>query len=192
VAASTIIAVLVAAASWLDQPLSSWNQAVTLPAAPAGSEAQSALAQRCGSTTLSASTTAEAVRKAGWVPFQHLDRALAREDVEVLGGMISASPGCEPTSFNVFVFVGGRFAGTLSPSVMTQNRDGVAGAVRIITPAEPADGPRRGSDAITAEFARYGPTDPECCPSSRVRVTYRIERTATRTTLVATEARQIR
>jgi hypothetical protein len=171
-----------AAVGWLDRPMPSWNQpAAGVPVAQKGTEAQAALDRRCGSSTLASSTTADLVRKAGWVPFLHQDRSIARDDIDVIGGMSAASPGCEPTVFNLFVFVGGRFAGTLSPMVMTQNRDGAAGAVRITS-----------ADALTGEFARYTPTDTECCPSSRVRVTYRIDRAGVRPVLAATEARQVR
>ena len=79
--------------------------------------------------------------------------------------MTGATPGCEPLYFNLFVFVGGVFAGTVSPVMMAPTRDGAAGAVRIT-----------GADTLTVEFARYMPGDSECCPSSRVRVSYRIER----------------
>jgi len=171
-----------AAPGWLDRAMTAWNQsAARVPTAQAGVDAHAALERRCGSSALATSTTADAIRKAGWVPFLHQDRSIARDDLEVIGGMTAASPGCEPTVFNLFVFVAGRFAGTVSPMVMTQNRDGVAGAVRIT-----------GADALTAEFARYTATDTECCPSSRVRVTYRIDRTGARPTLVATDARQLR
>jgi hypothetical protein len=131
---------------------------------------------------LTASATAQALRNAGWVPFFHFDRAIARDDIEVLGGMTAAtSPGCEPTTFNLFVFVGGTFAGTISPNVMGQGRDGVAGAVRVTA-----------ADALTAEFARYMAKDAECCPSSRDRVTYRIERAGSRPTLVPLDLRTLR
>jgi hypothetical protein len=79
------------------------------------------------------------------------------------------------------VFVAGRFAGTVSPVAMAQNRDGVAAAVRIT-----------GEDSLTTEFARFTATDTECCPSSRVRVSYRVERTATHAVLVPTDARRVR
>jgi hypothetical protein len=124
---------------------------------------------------------AATLRAAGWVPFLHFDQAISRNDVEVLGGMTAASPGCEPTMFNLFVFVAGRLAGTLSPVAMAQNRDGVSGSVRIT-----------GDDSLIAEFARYTVTDSECCPSSRVRVSYRIDRGGSRAVLVATEVRRIR
>ena len=167
--------------SWLDRPLAAWSQAPgAVPPARAGTESQSALERRCGSSSLTASAAAQAVRSAGWVPFLHFDRAIARDDIEVLGGMTAAtSPGCEPTMFNLFVFVGGTFAGTISPIVMGQGRDGVAGAVRVTA-----------ADALTAEFARYTTKDSECCPSSRVRVTYRIERA--QPTLVPTDLRTLR
>ena len=167
---------------WLDRPMTPWNQTVTsVPTAPAGSEAQSALERRCGSSSLSASPNGGSVRKAGWVPFLHFDRAIVRDDVEVIGGMIAASAGCEPMTFNLFVFAGGKFAGTLSPIVMTQARAGVAGAVRITS-----------ADAVTAEFARYTGKDTECCPSSRVRVTYRIDRATPRPILIPLDLRTLR
>jgi hypothetical protein len=169
-----------AVAEWLDRPMARWNQPI-LPTPPPGTDAHDALVRRCGSAAARASTAAAAVDKAGWVPFLHLDRQIARDEVEVIGGMSAASPGCEPSVFNLFVFAGGSFAGTISPAAMAPSRDGVVGAVRIT-----------GADALTAEFARYTPKDAECCPSSRVRVTYRIDRNGTRPTLMATDARQIR
>jgi hypothetical protein len=167
--------------SWLDRPLVAWSEAPgPVPPARAGTESQGALERRCGSSSLSASPAADAVRKAGWAPFLHFDRAIARTDLEVIGGMTAAAtPGCEPTMFNLFVFVGGKFAGTISPMVMGQGRDGVVGAVRVT-----------GTDALTAEFARYTTKDTECCPSSRVRVTYRIERA--QPTLVPIDLRTLR
>jgi hypothetical protein len=153
--------------SWLDRPPAAWSHAPgAVPQARAGT----------------ASAAAETVRKAGWAPFLHFDRAIARDDIEILGGMTAAaSPGCEPTTFNLFVFVGGIFAGTISPIVMGHGRDGVVGAVRVTGP-----------DAVTAEFARYTTKDTECCPTSRVRVTYRIERAGPQRTLVPVDIRTLR
>lgn len=168
---------------WLDRAMASWNGSPAIvPAVQAGAESQDALERRCGSASLTTSPTAEAVRKAGWAPFLHFDRAIAGDDVEVIGGMTAAAvPGCEPTMFNLFVFVGGTFAGTISPMVMGQGSDGVVGAVRIT-----------GADALTAEFARYTTKDTACCPSSRVRVTYRIERAGAQPTLVPVGRRTLR
>jgi len=171
-----------AGTTWLDRPMASWNQPPTIASAQAGAESADALVRRCGSSVLSTSTTADVVRKAGWVPFLHQDRAIARDGVEVIGGMTAAAtPGCEPAMFNLFVFVDNRFAGTISPIVMGTGSDGVVGAVRIT-----------GADALTAEFARYTKSDTECCPTSRVRVTYRIERTGLQATLVPIDIRTLR
>ena len=61
-----------------------------------------------------------------WVTSRHLDQSLEKGDVEVIGGMTGATPGCEPTLFNLFVFLGGQFAGTVSPTRMMPFRDGAA------------------------------------------------------------------
>jgi hypothetical protein len=107
-----------------------------------------------------------AVAAAGWIPYWHLDRQLRREDVEIVAGRLSADAACQPLAFNLFVFAGGRFAGTLSPDLMAPGRDGIAGAVRI-----------RDRETVTAEFARFEAGDTSCCPSSRASVRFRIDRT---------------
>jgi hypothetical protein len=169
-------------AQWLDQRLTTWNQSgASVPGARTTLDAQAALEKRCGSPKSVSPVSLAAIRRARWVPFLHLDQTLRRDDIEVVGGMIDATPGCDATTFNLFVFAGGMFAGTVSPVVMTPSRDGVAGAVRIT-----------GVDMMTVEFARYTPSDPECCPSSRHRVSYRIDRTSVGPTLIATDARQVR
>jgi hypothetical protein len=80
--------------------------------------------------------------------------------------MTGADGMCRPRPFNTFVFVAGRFAGTLSPVAMASREDGSVGAVRVAP-----DG------TIAADFARYSTADPLCCPSSHVAVRYRIDRT---------------
>jgi hypothetical protein len=184
----TLVPVLLAAAlaaqsgSWLDRPLTKWNAAgATMPAPPASQEARAPLARRCASLVASGSAVDALVTKAGWVPLLHLDRRISRDDVEVVGGMAAAGPACDPTVFNLFVFVGGRFAGTLSPASMCTSRDGAAGSVRLTGP-----------DAMTTEFARYTAADSECCPSSVVRVSYRLNRAGAATVLEAVEARRVR
>ena len=172
-----------AGSTWLDAPMAGWNEVDKgLPSAQPGTEPQAALDRRCGSSALAKSATADAIRKAGWVPFHHFDQVISRGDIEVIGGLsAAATPGCEATVFNLFVFVGGRYAGTVSPVMMTRNRDGDVGAVRIT-----------GEDTLIADFARYTPADTECCPSSRVRVNYRIEKGSGRPVLVPIAARRSR
>ena len=149
---------------WLDQPLEPWNSAgAGLPAS--GAQPAADLLTRCTLLPAPSGPGHEAVAGTGWLPFLHQDRAVSRDDIVIVAGLAETTPTCAPARFHLFVFVGGRFAGTLSPTPMRTGSDGAAGAVRITGP-----------ESITAEFARYTPSDSECCPSSRVRVTYRIER----------------
>ena len=160
--------------SWLDRPLANWNKAGDrLPAPPPSGaksgtkdESRESIVNRCKLTPPRSTAAEKAVDDAGWIPFWNFDQQLLRDDVEIVGGMRVADGMCRPASYNIFVFVGGRFAGVLSPAPMTSRLDSSSGAVRI----QPA--------AITAEFARYTSTDPLCCPSSHVRVTYRIDRSS--------------
>jgi hypothetical protein len=73
---------------------------------------------------------------------------------------------CRPLGYNVFVFVDGQFAGTIAPDSMDSRTDG-SGDVRFFATR----------DSITAEFQRYTPTDPLCCPSVTNTVFYQINRT---------------
>jgi hypothetical protein len=151
------------------------------PPSPLTADSYARLETRCGTPQAPSSESISALRRARWVPFLHLDQAIARYGIEVVGGMTAPTPGCEPERFNLFVFVNGALAGTVSPAAMTPSRDGAAGAVRIT-----------GADTLTVEFARYLPGDAECCPSSRDRVSYRIDKTSAGPTLVATGTRQLR
>jgi hypothetical protein len=166
-------------ASWLDRPLASWNKAgdptPAPPANPATSESRESIIKRCKLTPPRSTAAERAVDAAGWIPFWNFDQQLVREDVEIVGGMWGADGMCQPANYNIFVFVGGRFAGVLSPVPMTSRLDSSSGVVRM----QPS--------AITAEFARYTSADPMCCPSSHVRVSYRIERTPGRSVVVATD-----
>ena len=148
--------------AWLDRELAGWNMYGAAVPTSASSPQRDAVRKRCFATVTS-SPAAAAVAAAGWLPFLHQDRELKRARIEVVAGTTDATAACEPIDFNLFVFVDGRFAGTLSPAPMRANKDGAAGAVRIT-----------GADTITAEFARYALDDPECCPSRRVRVSYQV------------------
>ena len=97
------------------------------------------------------------------------DRQIVQRDVDIVGGLAGVDGMCRPVDYNVFVFVGGQLAGTLSPAEMFSRTDGsIGGAIRL---AE--------DDTIAAEFARYAESDPLCCPTGRVTVRYRIDRKAT-------------
>jgi len=171
-----------AATSWLDQPLAAWNIAGSpVPKAPAAAdETKEEIVTRCQLTPPRSTAPERAVDAAGWIPFWNFAQQVVREDVEIVGGMSGADGMCRPVSYNLFVFVGGRFAGVLSPTSMTSRLDGSSGAVRLALPN------------ITAEFARYTTADPLCCPSSRVTVRYRIDRTAAGSVVAPVEIRTTR
>jgi hypothetical protein len=164
----------------LDQPLTTWNRAgAAIPLAPQVSEPLEQVAKRCV-IAVPATPAARALAAAGWLPLQHLDRELVNGDVEILAGMTAADGMCRPLAFNLFVFAGGRYAGTLSPVVMSSRADGSAGAVRFV------------NDTIAAEFARYKAGVALCCPAARVSVTFRVERAAAGATVAPVEMRTTR
>lgn len=176
--------------SWLDKPPANWNVAgAQLPKAPPrsaaggndGSESPAELAKRCDLTADRSTPEARAIADAGWVPFLHFDQKLQQGDVIILDGLAGADAMCRPLDFHVFVFVGGHFAGTLSPTAMSSRIDGVASVVRLPQP-----------NTITAEFQRYTSTDALCCPSSRVAVTYTIDRTGKAPVVTPTGVRTTR
>jgi putative hemolysin len=151
--------------SWLDRPLMNWNVAgQPVTNAPSPNEPLADIVSRCRLTPLQSSSGERALTAAGWIPFLPGGDRLVRDDVEIVGGMSGADGMCRPVAYNLFVFVASQFAGTLSPTVMTSRLDGSSGMVQLA------------SGEIDVEFARYVQTDPLCCPSSRVTVRYRIER----------------
>lgn len=169
------------ARSWLDRPLAGWNRPGSpLPRAPKGDESLAAIISRCKLTPPRKTASERAIEAAGWIPYWNLDQQLVRDGVEIVGGLRGMDGMCRPMSYNIFVFVDGRYAGSLSPEPMHSRTDGASGAVRIQAPG------------ITAEFSRYLATDALCCPSSRVTVAYRIERAKDGPTVVPVEVRLTR
>jgi hypothetical protein len=147
--------------SWLDQPLSNWNQAgMAIPQAPpmpAGTN------PRCITQRRPIETDADqAVDDAGWTIFGGYQ---AGWNTFVVRGLAGYDGMCRPLTYNEFVFVDGQFAGTISPDPMNSRSDG-AGDVRFF--ASP--------DSLSAEFQRYAASDPLCCPSSTASVFYAITR----------------
>ena len=168
--------------SWLDQPFTNWNApSRSVPRAKPANETIAELTKRCESLVRRDTAGERALADAGWLPFHVFDRPIIQRDVEILGGMTSADGMCRPTDYNVFVFVGGSLAGTLSPVPMTSRVDGAAGAVRL---AE--------DETIAAQFQRYTEKDPLCCPSGRVTVRYRIDRKDRAAVVVPIDAQSAR
>ena len=165
---------------WLDQPLMAWNApGSALPKGTADAAARADALKRC--KLIPPTTAADgALEAAGWIPQPHLDRPLVSDDVEIVAGFSALDASCAPAAFNLFVFVGGRFAGTLSPGLMTPRKDAAAGPVRFV------------NEGISAEFARYKPGDSDCCPTARVAVQYRIDRSPSGPSVVPVTVRTTR
>jgi hypothetical protein len=155
-----------AGSGWLDRPLTNWNRpGASLPRASQGSSTAELL-KRCPATGAQPSSpAARQLSAAGWLPFFALDREIVRGDVEVLAGMADADGMCRPMGYQLFVFVGGAFAGTLSPQPMDSRTDQSSGPLRILE-----DG------VVQADFSRFASSDALCCPSGHMTVRYRIDR----------------
>lgn len=80
---------------------------------------------------------------------------------------------CRPLGYQAFVFVGGKFAGTISPRPMDSRADGSSGQIHLSS-----------TSTLTVGFVRYKPSDALCCPSRRQIVTYTIDRAGARPLLV--------
>jgi hypothetical protein len=166
--------------AWLDQPLTGWNAAGSaLPKGTTDAAARADALKRC-KLAAPATTADRALEAAGWIPQPHLDRPLVKDDMEIVAGVSSLDANCAPAAFNLFVFAGGRFAGTLSPDLMSPRKDAAAGPVRFV------------NDGISAEFARYKAGDSDCCPTARVAVQYRIDRSPTGPSVVPVTIRTTR
>jgi hypothetical protein len=184
-AALILVLVLVGAALaqapvWLDRPLQNWNKAGgNLPRGAADTSDRDDAIERCKMKPPE-TANARAVASAGWVPQLYLDRELIKGDVEIVGAVSGLDAMCAPMDYNLYVFLGGRYAGAVSPRVMSPGTDASAGAVRFT------------DEGITVEFARYKPGDSTCCPTSRVAVRYRIDRSGDGPVVVPVDVRTTR
>jgi hypothetical protein len=151
-----------AGGAWLDTQFANWNSpGATLPTAPS---AQGNPDPRCREQTRPAAGAEDrAVMAAGWTlvgPLQVFGDTSVVTATSAFDGM------CRWWSYQVFVFVRGDFAGTLSREPMNSRTDGAVVEVHLYQ-----------TSSISAEFVRYTDKDPLCCPSGRSVVSYRIERT---------------
>ena len=102
------------------------------------------------------------VAAAGWTLFGGAETS---GRTRMISGCTSVDGMCRPAGYQVFVFVDGKFAGTLSPRPMEPRTDGAALAQRLLS-----------ADAVASEFARYAAANPLCCPSRVATVIYRVQR----------------
>ncbi|NTX61760.1 LppP/LprE family lipoprotein [Myxococcus sp. CA051A] len=149
--------------TWLDaKPLPTWNTSgARLPKALPG-DGQSLRTGRCARFARKPTTASDrALVKAGWTllgPLQVFDTT------EVITAAAEGDGMCRAMGFQVFVFVDGRFAGTLAPEPMTDRFDGAMGEVRLYSPRN-----------LTATVRRYAADDPLCCPSRQGSVQYELQ-----------------
>jgi LppP/LprE lipoprotein len=161
---ATLLPLVVSAqeASWLDGDLVSWNTPGM--AIPAAAEIDGNLDPRCTERERPAETAEdEALVAEGWRLFLPYQRGWG---VTLVWGLSSYDGMCRPLGFQAFVFVDGAFAGTVSPDLMNSRFDGAADTVNLWY-----------KDQLGAQFRRYAPDDPLCCPSGSVSVDYTIEQT---------------
>jgi hypothetical protein len=148
-------------ARWLEEsPLPVWNKrGADVPKAP---PVEAAADSRCGGDARPAASKEDrTVASAGWSLVGAAQSfAGARAFLATAGydGM------CRPLEFQGFVFLGGRFAGLLSPAPMRTRTDGAVVALRLLS-----------ETTVEAEYSRYLEQDPLCCPSRTTVVRFRIE-----------------
>jgi hypothetical protein len=149
-----------AAASWLDAPKPpAWNApGQAIPAAP---KVLGEVDARCRDHARPPQLAEDAqVRDRGW---DLVDAYQGGWQVVVIGGTASYDGMCRPRQYQQFVFVGGVFAGTLSPQPMDSRTDGALTRVWL-----------QSDTALTAEYARYANSDALCCPSRTSHVVFEI------------------
>lgn len=159
--------------SWLDRPIRNWNTTANVPPAPRAS-GDIPTSAACRETVRAPETINDrAVTRAGWSLF---GAAQTYGGVTLVNALTSVDGMCRPLQYNAFVFVGNRFAGTLSPDVMDSRTDGALTEATLLGPA-----------AVSAQFARYTSTDALCCPSQKSTVAYQISRSLVQAQNVATD-----
>lgn len=146
---------------WIDDKLENWNRKGSpIPAAPK-LDARPILTGPCSEQLRKPhGPEDEAVKEAGWGLIGALQ---VHSGVAVVSGAAAADGMCRPLAFQVFVFVDGEFAGTLSPEPMNSRTDGMLSSVQLF------------GKQILATYQRYGEKDALCCPSRTSDVLFKVE-----------------
>lgn len=144
---------------WLDRPLNNWNKAsANIPKPPV----KTVIDNQCSAQVREGTTPADkAIEKLGWLLYGAVQ---SYGKTSVILAMSGVDGMCRPMGYQEFVFVEGKFAGTLSPRPMDSRTDG--SSQRTIL---------QNGDRLLTVFNRYRDTDPLCCPSQLSRVFYQIE-----------------
>lgn len=149
-----------AGGSWMDEPaIASWNSAGRpVPAAP---DVDDPVNPRCRELARPPQSNVDTqVRDRGW---DLVGAFQGGWEVLVVRGTATYDGMCRPMQYQDFVFVRGRFAGTLAPAPMNSRTDGALSRVTL-------QGPTR----LTAEYLRYEEPDALCCPSRITQVAFDI------------------
>ena len=113
---------------------------------------------RCRTSEIAPSTPEQSQLAArGW-RLESFWPAVSSGGLVVVAALAEYDGMCRPFEYNVFVFSGGQFAGTLSPVNMNSRFDGAlffSGQVAVIG----------AGGMLATDFIRYADTDPLCCPS---------------------------
>lgn len=146
--------------TWLDGDLASWNTpGMAIPTAPT---VDGNTDPRCAERERPAETAEDdALIAEGWRLFLPYQRGWG---VTLIAGLAGYDGMCRPLGYQSFVFVDGVFAGTISPESMDSRTTGAASDVNLWY-----------VDQVSAEYLRYAPDDPLCCPSSTDSVNFTIE-----------------
>jgi len=158
-----------AASRWLDaKPVANWNKpGMAIPRGPKSGYAEEIAdcEKRGAEERPKATVTAETrlVTAAGWLGAV-VEKSIG--DTVIVSARNGADGMCRPMDYQYFVFVGGKFAGTLAPRPMHSRVDGSGWL-------EEKPQARR----FKVEFARYREKDALCCPSRSSTVTYELRDT---------------
>jgi hypothetical protein len=143
------------AGAWLDSTAPvQWNRPGTvLPRVPAGLEKErEQRPANCKALDSPAQSDDERqLAAAGWLLFATVK---GDDAITIVGGSATDDGMCRPDEYQYFVFVGTKFAGTLSPVLMRARSDGSINKISFAGPKH-----------VVANFSRYTDTDPLCCPS---------------------------
>jgi hypothetical protein len=141
---------------WLDGDLHSWNTPhAAVPAAPRQASVGVSYCESSVRPPETAEDTQVAAR--GWLLYAPYQRGW---HVSIVQGTLGFDANCRPVNYQVFVFLDGTFAGTLSPEPMLPRSDGAL--------VEFGFGP----EGLSALYDRYTPADALCCPSAQTRVSF--------------------
>ena len=147
-------------ASWLDHAKpASWNTpGMSIPVTP---PKQGAVDPRCRTGARPAELDADRRLQAkGWDLFGEYEGGW---QTVVIRATADYDGMCRPLQYQVFVFVRGAFAGTLSPKPMDSRTDGALKSVSL-----------QSNGRLIAEYLRYAATDALCCASRTSAVEFEI------------------